>query len=304
LAFVELCEKYMESSQLRNTENWCKDKSSRIKNKYLPFLGNYFVNEITLEIIDNLIMKIQRDVSNYTANRDLFVLSSIFELGVRYGYLQDNPCKKVERFSIDKKEKYIPEPEDIQKVLSVLSEERKEQAIVIIGLMARSNEILSERFTWGKNINFKNKEVILYTRKSHLGDLRPQKKRMTETVYQILQKRYLKRDIEIPFVFYNPQTKKPYTDRHWFQKACKKAGVKEFGLHTLRHYGASLLDSAGVNLKKIQSQLGHTSLKVTEGYVHDLSGDEKVLDALEQAVTTLVTTQQPLNEEQENAGSE
>jgi integrase len=296
LGFVELCEKYMERSQSYNTENWCKDKASRIKNKYLAFGGNCFANEITSEMIEKLIMKIKRDVSEYTANRDLVVLTSIFQLGVRDGYLEYNPCRNVQRFSIVKKEKYIPAPEDIQKVLSVLSEERKEHVQVILGLMARSNEILSERFKWD-NINFNNKEVILYTRKSHMGDLRPQKKRMTNTVYQILLKKYLKRDKEIPFVFYNPRTKKPYTDRHWFQKACKKAEVKEFGLHALRHYAASLLDSAGVNLRKIQSQLGHTSLKVTEGYVHDLSGDEKALDTLEQAVTTLVPTQQINNDE-------
>ncbi|MDZ7598553.1 MAG: tyrosine-type recombinase/integrase [Desulfobacterales bacterium] len=38
---------------------------------------------------------------------------------------------------------------------------------------------------------------------------------------------------------------------------CKKAGVKYFRYHALRHYGASMLDSARVPIGSIQRILGH-----------------------------------------------
>jgi len=60
------------------------------------------------------------------------------------------------------------------------------------------------------------------------------------------------------YIFTNPDTGKPYNYRSKFLKTlCKKAGVKVFTYHALRHFGASKLDSLGVPLSDIQKLLGH-----------------------------------------------
>jgi len=53
-----------------------------------------------------------------------------------------------------------------------------------------------------------------------------------------------------------------------------KAGVRPFGVHTLRHLAASVLLSKGANIIKVQEYLGHTDLKTTQIYTHDLQTDE------------------------------
>jgi len=57
-----------------------------------------------------------------------------------------------------------------------------------------------------------------------------------------------------------------------FHTALKRAGIKDFHFHDLRHTSASYLVMRGASLKAVQEHLGHTSIAMTQRYSH-LSGD-------------------------------
>ncbi len=48
----------------------------------------------------------------------------------------------------------------------------------------------------------------------------------------------------------------------------RKAGVKDFRFHDLRHTFATRLAQAGVDLYKISKLLGHKDIKMTQRYAH------------------------------------
>jgi site-specific recombinase XerD len=70
--------------------------------------------------------------------------------------------------------------------------------------------------------------------------------------------------------------------RHWFDKAVKKAGIKNFTWHDLRHTFASRLAMKGVDLRRIQELMGHKTIQMTCRYAHLAPAD--LLAAVEKLV--------------------
>ena len=58
----------------------------------------------------------------------------------------------------------------------------------------------------------------------------------------------------------------------WFEMFCKKKGMPFYGLHSLRHFFASSLINANVDLVAVSSALGHsavsTTVNTTYGHIH------------------------------------
>ncbi len=60
-----------------------------------------------------------------------------------------------------------------------------------------------------------------------------------------------------------------------FKKCIRKAGLPEhYSIHSLRHtYGTYLFEASGHNLRLVQEQLGHSSVRITEVYAGLLDND-------------------------------
>ncbi len=107
---------------------------------------------------------------------------------------------------------------------------------------------------------------------------------MPDKLFEKLFRRYAKRDKRKPWVFWHrfwdkksgKWIEKPYKDRSSIMKSlCKKAGVKYFRFHALRHLGASMLDQDNVPIGSIQRILGHENRITTEIYLHSIGDAER-----------------------------
>ena len=71
-----------------------------------------------------------------------------------------------------------------------------------------------------------------------------------------------------PFVFLNTGGTRLLSPRFWFDAAIKKAKLKDFTWHCLRHTFASRLVMAGVDLRTVQELMGHKTIQMTVRYAH------------------------------------
>ncbi|TRZ92726.1 MAG: site-specific integrase [Rhodocyclaceae bacterium] len=61
-----------------------------------------------------------------------------------------------------------------------------------------------------------------------------------------------------------------------FQAACKRAAIKDFRVHDLRHTCASWMVQQGVSLMEVRDVLGHSSIQMSERYAHLAPGQSKL----------------------------
>jgi integrase len=289
MGFLELANKRLDHIKAYNSLSHYKDHVY-MANRWIKAWGKMDCDSISRQKIKSFVLKRSR-VSNYTANHDLRCLRSLFNFGIREGWISANPTQGIPFLPVEKKINYVPSREDALKVIMAADPDTKDYLLTIRDTMARVGEI--NRLTWS-DVNLAERYVILCTRKKKGGNLTPRKVPMTNRLHQVLSYRYEHRDKKKPWVFWhrywNRKTKEwvegPYRDRKLIMKSlCTKAKVKYFRFHPLRHLGASILDHANVNIGSIQRILGHENRTTTEIYLHSIGESEREAMAIFEKVS-------------------
>ena len=109
-----------------------------------------------------------------------------------------------------------------------------------------------------------------------------------ETTFKSLPRR-----LDISYVFYNPETEKPYKDiKHSFKSACRRAKITDYTFHDNRHTFASHLIMAGVDLTTVRDLLGHSDIKMTLRYSHLAPSHKKTaVNVLDSTINVKSTAQ-------------
>lgn len=279
MAFLDLVNARLDYVKAYNSEEHYRSYfylGRRWTNKW----GDMMVSEITPEMFQEHLFE-RRKISAHTANKDLRYFRATINHGRKKKLISNDPTDGLEFFPVEKKIKYVPPSDDIEKVLSMATSDERDYLIIIRETVARVGEI--NRLKW-EDIDLENRFVILYTRKKRGGHLTPRKVPMTQLLYDVLTRRYSDRNPDKPWVFWHRYWSRkagrfcegPYGDRKKLMKRlCEKAGVRYFRFHPLRHNGASVMDVNHVPIGAIQSILGHENRKTTEIYLHSIGDLER-----------------------------
>ena len=193
----------------------------------------------------------------------------------------ENPTDDLDFLPVEKKLKHVPSPKEIDKLIAVADQETGDYLWTIRETLARVSEI--NRLTWD-DVSFRDRSVVLYTRKKKGGHLTPRKVPMTQKLFEVLSGKFAERDPSKPWGFWHEywsnktgeKVEGPYNNRRrTLRTLCKQAGVEYSGFHALRHSGASIMENSNVPVGVIQTLLGHENRSTTEIYLHTLGDSER-----------------------------
>lgn len=210
--------------------------------------------------------------SNATLNLELTVLKHLFNRAVTWEYLQENPIAKVKKFKEPPGRTRWLEPDELKKLLNACSIEsfQNEQShfysdlvkaylkpFIIFSLNTgmRRGEVLGLK---RKDIDWKNRLVTIEMSKN--GQKRHVN--LNDQAVNVLKSLPPRIDSEFLFPFNGNQLSIA------FKRACKRAEIKDFRLHDLRHCFASYMAMNGVQGRGLQALLGHKDARMTMRYSH------------------------------------
>ena len=215
-----------------------------------------------------------------TSNRHLRELKTLFNWLKKNKYIKSNPCDDIEKYRVEKYYPYVPPPEDINKVLLIADDFQYDFLQTIYHLAARRKEVMTLKW---EDVDFENRTVSVWTRKRFGGNLERDTLKMNNVLKEILTNR--PRCCKWVFC----EKCKPLTRTKIegvVKRLCKKAGVKQFGFHAIRHHVSALMAaSKKLSLIDIQRQLRHKSATTTNHYLTGLVNESNAADVIEEMQT-------------------
>ena len=206
-----------------------------------------------------------------TINRLTATLKHMMTKAVEWELVEEEALKKVRRVKQLEENngrlRFLTH-EECQRLTECCNSLLRPIVITAMNTGLRKDNILS--LEWDKNVDLNHGFIFVTQTKNGKRLEIPMNQTMRDTLTNLYRgTKERPRRIDIPFVFYDPSTGKRYQDvKRSFATACRKAEIKDFTFHDLRHTFASHLVMAGVDLATVSKLLGHKDIKMTLRYAH------------------------------------
>ena len=299
---------YLETVEVRASPTTLHFYKRVIDTHIIPFFGNKKMQDIKPQHIQNFIKYLTEltpehssptndtdKLSPSTVRRYLTVLQSIFKTAHKLEIISTNPAK-AEKLTIPRvvnpKIEIFTKAEAAEMLNCLTSEDLQFQTYVQLAIItgARRGEMAALKFSdfdyagcrltisraaikvSGQPIQIKppkDYEVRTVTVNEHCIELVKMLQAEHERERQRLGSKWA--GDEWLFTQWNGEIMNPQTPTKQFDKFLKKHGLKHIKLHSLRHTSATLLLYGGINIRQVQSRLGHSEIETTQKYLHYLS---------------------------------
>ena len=260
-SFKELAEKY--SQWMIGRHRSADSKQYRI-NQLVEYFGNIPLRRFNTYIVEQYQTDlINKGLKPASVNKNISLLKAMFRKAVDWNMVEEDVLKRVRRCKLlqvnNKRLRYLSK-EECQRLIECCDPHLKPIVITALNTGMRKSEILNLKW---ENVDLIHGFILLDKTKN--GERReiPINNTLRETF------KSLTRRLDVPYVFYDPKTGKPYKDvKRSFHTALRRAKIKDFRFHDLRHTFASHLVMAGVDLTTVKELLGHKDIKMTLRYAH------------------------------------
>ncbi len=260
----------------------------------LPYFGKERLSDITRLRVQTFIgLKRGKGYAPKTLTHLRNLLSKIFAVAIKWGWLNSNPATGIELPPLEiRHETRVLPPEEITPLTKNLAEPAR--TIIILGLLTglRVGEILGLKI---QDINL-GEAFVSVCRNVYKGHVQesPKTKRserrvpLAASVLTALGQWMVIRPKGTEWLFPN-RAGLPHHDRNLIRReidpVCKRLGIPRFGWHSLRHTFSTYNGNTGVPMPVLQSLLGHAHAETTMMYTHPLEGAQR--EAVEKLASIL-----------------
>lgn len=287
--FEAFAEQWFEEYAKINLRSTSYERMKQLTHRVYPAIGHMRMDKITGRHVQQFIndvllngksIKTRKPLSRKTAVHHLSFISDVFTYAVKMDMLSDNPCRKVSVPKGEQKEKEIYSFEELEQLMKLLeTAPLKYQLFFTMVLYTgfRRSEMLG--LEW-KDIDFEHDIICVrrtsnYTAEKGTYTDTTKTKRSQRTlkiahfIMEMLNELKAEQDNEALrlgdkwiendrlFTKWNGEPMNNQTPYGWLKEFCGNNGLAFYGLHSFRHFTASSLISAGIDVTTVSGALGH-----------------------------------------------
>lgn len=295
MKFQDLAEEWFENYAKNALRSTTYERMKQLTHRVYPAIGHLRIDKITARQLQGFVNSLAKEGANEktgkplapkTIRHNLSFISDVFSYAVRMDLVADNPCRKVTIPKGEVKEKPIYSQEEMAQLLTAINgEPTKYRAFFFLIAYSgfRRSEMLG--LEW-KDVDFEH-NIISIKRTSNYTSERGIYTDTTKTkrskrvlkispyIMDILKELKVEQDDEALrlgdkwvdtdrlFVKWDGSPMNNQTPYGWLKEFCEKNDMPFYGIHSFRHFAASALISAGLDVTTVSGALGHCNSGTT-----------------------------------------
>ena len=277
ITFEEGCNKYLEYCRQRNLR---QGTINHYRQSYVQFF-KFFEPDTPIEEIDEEAYKRYVLHLRSTLNNDVSINSYLRDFITTMHYLMNEgyiQSYKMQAIKVDKSHIETYNEQELQLLLKKPNIKKcsfiEYQAWVMTNfLFSTAVRQRSLMFIKVKDIDFDNNVVYVNVTKNRKPLIVPLNQTMVNILREYLKYRNHKTDDDYLFCNVFGQQLVKSTCYHMLYEYNKRRGVETTGIHRYRHTFAKQWILSGGNVVSLSQLLGHSSLEITQNYIHLLVSD-------------------------------
>ena len=287
--FQDFAEEWFNEYARFSLRSTTYERMKQLTKRVYPAIGHLRMDKITARQLQGFINSLAKEGANEktgkplapkTIRHHLSFISDIFGFAAKMDVVSENPCSKVTIPKGEVKEKQIYSQEEIALLLSKINNEpTKYRAFFFLVAYSgfRRSEMLG--LEW-KDVDFENNVISInrtsnYTAERGIYTDTTKTKRskrvlkISPYIMEILKKLKAEQEEEAfrlgdkwiesdrLFVKWDGSPMNNQTPYGWLKEFCEKNEMPFYGIHSFRHFAASALISAGLDVVTVSGALGH-----------------------------------------------
>lgn len=258
--FNELKEEYLKWAERQRSF----ESKERFVNQLADAYGSLPLRRFNTMLVEQYqTERLQKGNKPATANRLVATLKHMFTKAVEWEMVEEQTLKRIRKVKLleenNRRLRYLSR-EECQMLINSCESHLKPIVISALNTGMRKSEILTLRWD---NVDLKHGFILL----DHTKNGERREIPVNDTLKATLQG--IVRRLDTPYLFYDPSNGKPFQSvKRSFNTALRKAKIRDFTFHDLRHCFASHLVMAGVDLTTVKELLGHKHITMTLRYAH------------------------------------